>query len=195
MEKLQKELESLAEILSKDVTLTTKELGKKSLDYMKKEYALNKLNSHKGNIKLSAYKKRYKNGFIISSGNDEIAVYNEFGTGIVGEGTNPLASNANYEYNVESPYKGVVPEGAIMEYIEREKVDRSYATAALEKVTTSNTWWYWSKFGQPLKHWRHTEGMKGKNMYSSLVDELKKNAARELNVKISQTIGNYGGKK
>ena len=191
MEKLKKELENLAETLNKDLSVSTKELGKKSLEYMQKQYMENKMSSHKGNIKLKAYKKRYKNGFIISSGNDEVAIYNEFGTGIVGEGTNPLASNANYEYNVESPYKGVVPEGAIMEYIEREKVDRSDAIAALENVTTPNTWWYWSKFGQPLRHWRHTEGMKGKNMYSSLVDELNENAIRDLKSSISKTIGNY----
>ena len=32
-------------------------------------------------------------------------------------------------------------------------------------------------------------------MYSSLVDELNKNASKEFKVSISQVIGNYGGKK
>ena len=179
MEKLEKELKDLAEALNKNIEVSTKELGKKSLEYMQKQYSENNLNDHIGNINLKPYKKKYEKGFVISSGNDEVAVYNEFGTGIVGDGTNPLADNAGYEYNLNSPHKGVIPEMAYYQY----------PIQYLEAVNTPNTWWYF-KNGK----WWHTEGMKGKNMYSSLVDELNKNAVRDLKAAISQTIGNYGGK-
>lgn len=168
--------------LNKGIETSTKELGKKSLDYMKKQYMENNLSSHTGNITLTAYKKRYKNGFIISSGDDEIAVYNEFGTGIAGVGTNPLATDTGYEYNVASPYKGYIPEGAIAQY----------GLANCEKWTTPNTWWY-LKDGK----WHHTEGMKdgGKKMYYGLVEEIRDVYVNDLKVAVSQTIGNYGGKK
>ena len=179
MEQLEKDLTNLAEALNKSIDKTTKELGQKSLEYMQKQYANNNMGGHTGNINLKAYKKRYKNGFVISSGNDEVAVYNEFGTGVVGEGTNPLANEAGYEYNLNSPHKGTIPDGAIQQY------GREYC----EANTTGNTWWYW-KNGT----WRHTEGMKGKNMYSSLVDELRDNAINDFKASVSQTIGSYGGK-
>jgi hypothetical protein len=168
--------------LNKGIETSTKELGKKSLDYMKKQYMENNLSSHTGNITLTAYKKRYKNGFIISSGDDEIAVYNEFGTGIAGVGTNPLATDTGYEYNVASPYKGYIPEGAIAQY----------GLKNCEKWTTPNTWWY-LKDGK----WHHTEGMKdgGKKMYYGLVEEIRDVYVNDLKVAVSQTIGNYGGKK
>ena len=169
----------MVETLNKGIDKTTKELGQKSLEYMQKQYANNKMGGHTGNINLKAYNKRYKNGFIISSGNDEVAVYNEFGTGIVGAGTNPLADEAGYEYNVSSPHKGEIPAGAIAEY------GREFA----ESVTTPDTWWYY-KNGK----WWYTKGMKGKNMYSSLVDELRDNAVKDFKASVSQTIGSYGGK-
>ena len=182
MEELEKELKSLVEELNSDVSKTTKDLGKKSLEYMKKQYSLDKnnLKDHIGNINLKAVNKRYKNGFIISSGDDEIAVYNEFGTGIVGEGTNPLASDAGYSYNVQSPYKGVVPEAA----------HAQYTNEYLETVNTPNTWWYF-KNGR----WWHTEGMKGKNMYSSLADKLNETAIRDLKASVSKSIGNYNSRR
>ena len=69
--------------------------------------------------------------------------------------------------------------------------------AELEAETTPNSWWYF-KNGT----WRHLnskkepfEGMKGKFMYSSLVDILKEVAPDKYKTTISQTIGNYGGKK
>lgn len=186
MGNLERELRFLVVRLNKELDKSTKDLGKKSLDYMRKQYMedKNNMSSHVGNITLKPYNKRFKNGFIISSGNDEIAIYNEFGTGIVGEGTNPLASSAKpaYKYNVESPYKGKVPDAA----------HAQYTNEYLETVNTPNTWWYF-KNGR----WWHTEGMKGKNMYSSLVDILKDVGVRDLKAKISQTIGDYnsnGGK-
>lgn len=137
------------------------------------------MENHISNINLKAYKNRYKNGFIISSGNDEVAVYNEYGTGVVGEGTNELASESGYEYNVQSPHKGIVPKDAIKQY------GKEYC----ERVTDQNTWWYF-KNGK----WWHTKGMKGKNMYSGLVDNLRKNAVKGFKTSISETIGSYGGK-
>ena len=145
---------------------------------MQKQYSENNLSGHISNIEL----RPYDNGFVISSGNDEIAIYNEFGTGIVGMAqSNPLASDAKYEYNVNSPHKGVIPEAAYYTYT------REY----LEAVNTPDTWWYF-KNGK----WWHTEGMKAKNMYSSLVEELRDNAKEQYRTKIKQKIGDYnsGGK-
>lgn len=149
---------------------------------MKEQYskAGNNMEAHIANIELKPSDNDYKKGFIISSGNDDIAVYNEFGTGIVGkENPNPLAGKSNYEYNVPSPHKGEPP----------EMVKYSYTQEYLDAVNTPNTWWYF-KNGK----WWHTEGMKGKQMYSSLVDELRENAPKEFAVYINQTLGNNGGK-
>ena len=182
LEQLEKELRNLAKTIGNNVDNTTKELGKKSLEYIQKQYSDKGLSSHIGNVELKPfYKDKYKSGFIISSGDDEIAVYNEFGTGIVGrENSNPLAGKAGYEYNVNSPHKGVIPEMA----------QYSYTQEYLEAVNTPNTWWYF-KNGK----WWHTEGMKAKNMYSSLVEELKQNVSKEYKVAINQAINNYNGGK
>lgn len=183
MTELSEELQGLIDKLNEGLEQTTKELGRKSLDYMKREYMENNMGSHTSNLNLHAYKRRYKNGFIISSGDDIVAVFNEFGTGIVGEGTGILADTTGYQYNVSSPYKGVIPEGAIAE------LGREYC----ESVNTPNTWWYWQP--RAKQHWKHTEGMKGKNMFYGLVDELQELAPREFKIKVGQIIGNYGGKK
>lgn len=150
---------------------------------MREQYSSNNLGGHISNINLKPLNDDYKKGFIISSGSDFVAVYNEFGTGIVGaENPNPLATEKGsaYEYNVPSPHKGEIPEGA----------KYSYTQEYLEAVNTPNTWWYF-KNGK----WWHTEGMKGKNMYYSLVEELRKNATKEIKVSVSQTLAKYGGKK
>jgi hypothetical protein len=143
----------------------------------------NNLNKHLNNLNLKGYKRRYKSGFVISSGNDEVVVYNEFGTGIAGVETNELADEAGYQYNIPTPKKGKIPKGAIKEY----------GLPYCKDNTTKNTWWYWKK-----GHWHHTTGMAGKNMFSSLVDELRKNAAKKYKTDIKQAIDNYnsnGGKK
>lgn len=178
MKKLQKELSDLIEALDKSVDKSTKEIGKKSLEYMRKQYLDKNMSSHIGYINLKAYEKDYKKGFIISSGDDIVAVFNEFGTGIT-KTTNSLAKEAGYQYNVSNPKKGVIPDGAIQMY------GREYC----EKVNTPDTWWYF-KEGK----WWWSRGAKAKNMYSSLVDELNKNAVSEFKANISQTIGSYGGK-
>lgn len=167
--------------LNSGAKATTKKLGEKSLEYMKNQYSSNNLEGHIDNITLRAYNKSYENGFVISSGNDEVAVYNEFGIGMVGaKEANPLASDAGYEYNVESPHKGKAPKGAIKQW-GKEYCDR---------VTTADTWWYF-KEGK----WWHSRGYTGKQMYSSLVEELNKSAIDDYNASVSQTIGGYGGKK
>ena len=79
MKDLEKELHNLVKEIDNGVEKSTKELGKKSLEYMRKQYSDKNMSSHSGNINLKAYEKDYKKGFIISSGNDEVAVYNEFG--------------------------------------------------------------------------------------------------------------------
>lgn len=182
MAKVEKELVSLVKSLSEDAEKTTKELGKKSLKYMQKLYGQekNNLSSHISNIKLRPYNDTYKDGFVISSGNDDVAVFNEFGTGIVGEEKpNPLAADARYKYNMNSPHKGVIPEGAIKEY----------GLAYCEKNTDQDTWWY-HKNGK----WWHTKGMKPKNMYASLVDKLKETGAKDFKVAVNKTIENYNGR-
>lgn len=168
----------MAETLDKKVFTSTRELGEKSLEYMQKQYSKNNMSSHIGNIKLKSYKKGYKYGFIVSSGDDEVAVYNEFGTGVVGKNSNPLAKSAGYQYNI-GIYKGIPPEGAKKEYGEKY----------CDEVTTPDTWWY-HKNGK----WWYTRGMVGKNMYSSLVEELRDSAKQYYKTSISQTIGNYNKK-
>lgn len=202
LDQLEKELKNLAKTLDKSVETSTKELGKKSLEYMKKQYYEklesnrdeyeNRLGEHIANLNLKPYKNKFKKGFILSSGNDETVVYNEFGTGIVGEGTSRLADDAGYEYNVSSIYKGFVPNGAVLDYMEEHQIPKKYeykARAALEEITTENTWWYWKK-----GKWHHTEGMSGKNMYADLVDELRKSAKKHYDTSIKQAIKDYGGK-
>ena len=179
LDKLKRELENLAKELDNSVDISTKDLGKKSLKYMKQQYNDKNMKSHKGNINLHAYNKRYKKGFVISSGDDIVAVFNEFGTGIT-KTTNSLAKEAGYQYNMSSPKKGVIPDGAIQMY------GREYC----ERVNTPNTWWYF-KNGK----WWWSIGAKAKNMYSSLVEELRANAGNHYRTSISQTIGKYNGGK
>ncbi len=176
---LKQDLQDLIDNLNTGVEQTTKELGEKSLEYMQKQYSENNLEGHIGNINLHAYNKRYQNGFKISSGDDIVAVFNEFGTGLRGAYTKTdLAAATGYEYNVPSPSKGKIPEGAIAQW----------GKDFCEVVTTPYTWWYW-KNGT----WRWTDGMGGKNMYGSLVEELRELAPRQYNTKVSQVIGNYRG--
>lgn len=171
----------MAEELNNDLTKTTKKIGEESLKYMKKQYMENNMSSHIGNLNLHAIDKRYKNGFVLSSGNDEIAVYNEFGIGIIGaENKNPLASDVGYEYNVESPFKGEIPLGAIKQWGEEY----------CKMVTTEDTWWYF-KEGK----WWHSRGYKGKQMYYGLVEILNETAIRDLKASVSQTIGNYNSRR
>lgn len=177
LDQLEKEIQNLIDDLNSEVGETTKELGEKSMEYMQKQYSENNMSGHIGNINLHIYNNEYKKGFKISSGDDEVAVYNEFGTGIRGS-YNPtsLAVLNKYEYNVPSPYKGEIPEGAIAQW----------GLDFCETVTTPNTWWYW-KNGT----WRWTDGMQGKNMYGSLVDELRELVPKGYDLKVSHIINKY----
>lgn len=177
----------MAKTIDKEVSASTKDLGKKSLDYMKKQYSENNLSSHIDNIDLRPYNEKYNNGFVISSGNDEVAVYKEFGTGIVGQGTGRLAGTSNYQYNVNSPFKGYYTDEMVKQYVATHK-DKTEEQVKAEQ--TPNTWWYW-KNGT----WRYTEGMEGKNMYADLVDELNNNAGKHFRTAVSHSIGNYNGGK
>ena len=177
IEFLKKELEGLIGCLNEGIDETTQKLGKRSLDYIKEQYAANKLSGHIENLKLTPYKGKYKYGFILSSGQDPVAIYKEFGTGIVGaENSNPLASTKNYEYNVPSPSKGYIPPGAKKQYGEKN----------CEEWNTPNTWWYW-KNGK----WHHTEGMKASNMYSSLEEELRTHLKETYQTSIEQNLKKY----
>lgn len=178
---IDEELKNLEKTLDKEIIASIKKMGKESLEYMQKQYqkSKNNMSNHIGNINLKPYNGNYRNGFVISSGNDIVAVFNEYGTGIVGAGTSKLANETGYDYNLPSPYKGVIPEGAKYQYTKQY----------LETVNTPNTWWYF-KNGR----WWHTEGMKGKNMYSKLRDKLKKEAIKDFETKVSQVIGNYNGR-
>lgn len=169
----------MEETLSKEVEKSTKKIAKESLEYMKRQYSSKKLEGHIGKLKLREFKENNTTGFVLSSGNDEVAIYNEFGTGIVGAGTNKMAGDLGYQYNV-GPYIGYIPEGAIAQY----------GLENCEKWTTPNTWWY-LKDGK----WHHTEGMKGKNMYSSLVDKLNETAVKDIKLAVKQTIGNYNSRR
>lgn len=172
----------MVEALNKNTEKTTEKLGKASLNYMRKRYQTSGengkkgLKDHVGNINLHAKYNRYKKGFIISSGDDEIAVYNEFGTGIVGaENPNPLAGDIGYQYNIGIT-KGIIPDGAKKEYGEEY----------CEKVTTPNTWWY-----RKNNKWWHTEGMKGKNLYYDLAELLRGVSKEKYETAVRQSIVEY----
>lgn len=186
------DLQNLIKELNDGVANTTKELAEKSLDFMRKEYMdpKNNMSRHTKNLSVQSYDYRYKHGFVLSAGDDIVAAFNEFGTGIVGEGTGALADMFGYRYNLNSLKKGVVPEGAIRSYVKTHKVSYAKAQAALQKVTTPNTWWYW-KNGT----WRHTEGMRGKNMFADLVYELQDLAPQQYSVAIEQLLGKYRRRK
>ena len=174
---LKKELEGLIDSLNEGLDETTQKLGKKSLDYIKEQYSANNLGGHISNLSLTPYNGKFKYGFILSSGQDPIAIYKEFGTGIVGaENSNPLASKAHYEYNVPSIYKGWAPPGA----------KKQFGEANCEEWTTPNTWWYF-KNGS----WHHTEGMKASNMYSSLEEELRTHLKETYKTSIEQSLKKY----
>ena len=179
MEELQKELKNLEEAIDENIEATIQKLGEKSLEYIREQYSNKNLSKHISNTELNPYQESYKNGFIVSSGDDEIAVYNEYGTGIVGEGNpNPLASDSGYQYNIGLT-RGKIPDGAKKEYGEK----------FCEEVTTPDTWWYHKN-----NKWWYTKGMEGKGMYSSLVEKLNSTAVKEMKAAISQTIGDYNKK-
>lgn len=190
MNELTNDLQSLIEDINNGVAVTTKELAEASLDYMRKEYMENNMSRHTKNLSVTSYKSRYKNGFLISSGDDLVATFNELGTGIVGEGTGVLADTFNYQYNLPSLKKGVVPDGAIAQYAKRYKVSKAKARTALQKVTTPSTWWYFKK-----GTWRHTEGMRGKNMFASLFYELQQSAAKQYSYGITNFLTKYRRRK
>lgn len=193
---LEKDLTKLQKDLDKQIIKTIKQIGKTNYKELKIKYNMENLQKHTSNIELIAYKGDFKNGFILSSGDDEIAVYNEFGTGIVGEGTNKMAASAGYKYNVPSLEKGAVPEGAIYQYLSKNLTGKStddYMNAYeatkdyLESITTTDTWWFF----KPGYGWCHTEGMKGKNIYSTQLEKIKKAAPQDFETSIGQCIGNY----
>lgn len=172
-------LQNLIEEINSGVENTTKELGKESLRYMKKQYIENNMSRHTGNLTLHAYNGRYKNGFVISPGDDIVAIFNEFGTGIIGEGSGDLADIYGYKYNLASRKKGVIPRGA----------KKMWGEEYCESVTTPDTWWYF-KNGK----WWWTRGMYGKNMFASLADELNELAPPQYNALISGLTSKYGRK-
>ena len=181
IQELTDNLQSLIEEINNGVEHTTKELGEESLRFMKKQYATYNLRRHTGNLTLHAYNTRYKKGFVISPGNDMIAVFNEFGIGIRGAGTGDLADIYGYEYNVPSPDKGTIPDGAI----------NMWGEEYCQSVTDDDTWWY---FDRDSKKWIWSRGYEGKNLFSSLADELNDLAPLEYKTLIDGLVADYGRK-
>lgn len=191
LEELSDNLQNLIEEINNGVEHTTKELGQESLRYMKKQFAENELGSHTGILQLHADNGRYKNGFVISlaDGNQientkinekTLVVYNEFGIGMVGEGSGELADLYNYQYNISSRKKGYIPPAA----------KRSYGEDFCEAVTDDDTWWYF-KDGR----WWWSRGYEGKNMFASLADELNNLAPQQYKGLIDGLVAKYGRKK
>ena len=145
---------------------TTQKLGNKSVEFLRAKFDENNMSNHKDNIKLMSSGDRYKMGFTITTGGDDIILFNEFGTGVVGQGTSPLADLYGWQYNV-GPMIGKVPDGAVSSYAKKWGVDEETAREELEAITTPNTWWYYKN-----KRWWHTEGMRAKNMFADLEYEL-----------------------
>ena len=179
LEEITNNLQNLINEINNGVEETTKELGKESLRYMKKQYIENGLSKHTGNLTLHAYNTRYKKGFVISPGDDIVAIFNEFGTGIRGENSGDLADIYGYKYNVSSRKKGTIPKGA----------KKMWGEEYCESVTTPDTWWYF-KNGK----WWWSRGAEGKNMFAELAYELNDLAPRKYSALISGLTAKYGRK-
>ena len=109
-------------------------------------------------------------------------MFNEFGTGVVGQGTSPLADIYGYKYNV-GPMIGKVPDNAVYDYAKKMGVDEEEARETLEAQTTPNTWWYW-KNGS----WHKTEGMRAKNMFADLQYELLRSPRQDYVMAINNKL-------
>lgn len=168
------------------LTKSTQKLGNKSLQFLRKKFDENNLSNHKDNLVLMSSGDRYKAGFTITTSGDDVILFNEFGTGVVGQGTSPLADLYGYQYNV-GPMIGKVPENAVKSYAKQWDVDEETAREELEAITTPNTWWYFKN-----NKWRHTEGMRAKNMFADLEYELMKNGFREYALGLYKTNNSSG---
>lgn len=174
---------------------TSQKLGNKSIEFLKAKFDENNLSNHKQNLILRSFGDRYRAGFIIYTNADDVIMFNEFGTGIVGKGTGVLAEKYDYKYNI-GPKIGIVPEATINWYCAVYGYDYESAKEMLEAETTPNTWWYFKD-----KKWHRTEGMKGKNMFADLELELIKNGYKDYamslgknykpNTEISMNIEDY----
>ena len=147
---------------------STEKVANKSLEFLRAKFDENNMSNHKGNLALLSSGQRYKAGFVITAQNDDVIMFNEFGTGVVGQGTSPLADIYGYDYNV-GPMIGKVPENAVKSFARLWGVDEETAREQLEAETTPNTWWYFKN-----KRWHKTEGMRAKNMFADLEFELLK---------------------
>ena len=173
LEDLRKELDELAWQTAEGWKLTSQKLGNKSIEFLKEKFDENNMSKHKDNLVLRSYGDRYKSGFMIYTNADDVIMFNEFGTGVVGKGTGILADKYGYKYNV-GPKIGVVPDAAVSWYSKVYGIDEESARQILEAETTPNTWWYFKN-----KKWHRTEGMRGKNMFADLELELIKNGYKD----------------
>lgn len=161
---------------------STLKTARRSYNYLLEEFDSNGMSNHKQNLTLAPLGESYKSGFVISANNDDVIMFNEFGTGVVGEGTSGLAELYGYEYNVGKKI-GVVPDGAVAYFVDNYGYDETTAREILESETTPNTWWY-KKNGK----WHHTEGMRAKNMFSDLQYELLQSGRQDYLLDINKKL-------
>lgn len=191
LEELADNLQDLIDEINNGVEYSTKELAQESLRYMKKQFYENGLGSHTGVLDLKSYNWRYKKGFVISLNEGRklenspinektLVVFNEFGTGMRGEGSGELADIYGHQYNIDTIKKGRIPRGA----------RKMWGSEYCESVTTPDTWWYF-KNGK----WWWSRGAEGKNMFADLVDNLNELAPQKYKILISDLTGKYGRKK
>lgn len=166
---------------------TSQKLGNKSLAFLEEKFDENKMSNHKSSLVLRSLGDRYRSGFAIYTSGDDVITFNEFGTGIVGEGTSVLAGEYGYQYNV-GPKIGEVPEAAVSWYSKVYGYDMESAREMLEEETTPDTWWYFKN-----KKWHRTEGMKAKNMFADLEMELIKNGYKAYLFTIGKIFGTNKG--
>lgn len=165
--------------MTNSVQKSTKKLANRSLEYLKNKFAENNMGTHIDNVSLMSWGDRYKAGFAIMTGGDDVITFNEFGTGVVGEGTGRLANEYGYKYNVGEKI-GEVPEAAVSWYARRYRVDEETAREILEAETTPNTWWYFKD-----KKWHRTEGMRGKNMFADLADMIREEGFKDFAISLT----------
>ena len=100
---IQKTIQKLQKIENRtfeNIKSATKDLMNITYDTLNKLFQENNLSEHIGNVSKELIDNGY--GFKIST-NDFIIIFNEYGTGVVGQGTHPKPNN--YQYNIPSDSK------------------------------------------------------------------------------------------
>ena len=95
-----KKIQRISDRLPKNIILATKDLMDASYDLLVEYYKKENLSNHISTLNKEIISDGY--GFRLWT-NDWIVIFNEYGTGVVGEGTHP--DPKDYKYNIKTQYK------------------------------------------------------------------------------------------